>query len=159
ATLGRRATAHRQAASDWSGRARLVRPPAQTSDHACYIEADPDGPIEVVRLDDLSLPTADLERVVLKLDVEGEELPALRGATHLITAAKSIAVAFEAHPEVAARTGVDPIECLRFLETLRSWRVVVSELPQARVDSRRPLFEQIPSQIVNVVCTSGDDAT
>jgi len=56
---------------------------------------------------------------------------------------------------VAARTGIDPMECVRFLESVRPIRIVAAEEPGTRIDSRRPFFEQVGGlKVYNLVCSS-----
>lgn len=139
------------AVSDFSGRATLERSPDDPSPHASFITAAVGGPIQVVRLDDLNL--ARDGTLILKLDIEGEELAALRGARSTLTAAEDFVVIFEAHRDVARRTGIDPVECLRLLAEIRPCEFQAAEFPAAALTCDRPFFEQLrEARIVNVVC-------
>lgn len=143
----------RAAASDTSGRGSLASPGYDESDHARYLVEAPEGDVEVVRIDDLGLPQG--AALAIKLDVEGAELDALRGAEQSLAAARSFAVAFEAHPAVTERTGVDPVEIARYLVSIRPCEVTVSEFPGLEIDLERPLLAQfdVPADIgFNVMC-------
>ena len=65
------------------------------------------------------------------------------------------AVGFEAHRDVVSRTGVDPSECIRLLQSIRPVRIQVAEDRGARIDPERPFFDQVRAlKVYNVVCSS-----
>lgn len=143
------------AVADFEGKGHLVAPdakwtPGMETNHTQYfLEAAPNGPIEVTSID--CIPTHITGNLALKLDLEGGELAALRGASRTISEATNVVVAIEAHPAVAARTGKDPAECLQFLASLRPFQFSVSEtgLP---LDPSQPVFAQIaPEQVYNIL--------
>lgn len=146
------------AVADFHGRGRLAIPERQfsmdcESNHTQYfLEPSADGDIEVTTVDSLKL-RADLN-VVIKIDVEGGELAALRGAAQTISTAPHVLVIFEAHPAVMRRTGIDPAECLRFLASLRPFSFFAGEtsLPLSK---DRAVFDQLaPDRIYNVIARS-----
>lgn len=144
------------AVSDFTGSGRLAAPdarftPGMETNHTQYfLEAAADGPIVVTKIDSLLLKA--LGNLALKLDLEGGELAALKGASRTISGAANVVVAIEAHPAVTARTGIDPAECLRFLASLRPFRFSVSETG-LRLDPSKPVFEQVaPEQVYNIIC-------
>jgi FkbM family methyltransferase len=146
------------AVADFEGTASLIAPEARwmngvATNHTQYfLEASPGGPITVTTID--SVPSVVNRNLVIKLDVEGGEMAALRGAARTIASAPRVIVAIEAHPAVAARTGIDPVQCLRLLASFRPFHFVVGETGAA-VNAEMPLFEQIaPDQIYNIVATS-----
>lgn len=63
----------------------------------------------------------------MKIDVEGGELAAIRGAMRTISQSRTVIVALEAHPSVVRRTGVDPVHCLRLLSSFRPFHYYCSE--------------------------------
>jgi FkbM family methyltransferase len=138
------------ALGEFSGRGRLEAHPSDPSDHARYIVAAPDGDIPVVRIDDLGIGHG--ESLVLKLDVEGWELAAIRGALGTLKRVRACVVAFEGLPRVTARTGVDPIECIRLLQSVRAWSFHISELPGFDLRTDQRVFEQVrgPNSIMIV---------
>ena len=146
------------AIADFQGQGRLGIPEARftpdvESNHTQYfLEPFPIGPIAVNTIDALNLPIAN--SMVLKVDVEGGELPVLRGAARTIASIPNSVVAIEAHPAVARRTGIDPVECLRFLASLRPFRFVASET-NFELQTGKAVFDQIKSdQIYNVIARS-----
>lgn len=143
------------AVADFEGKGRLTAPesrwnPGVEINHTQYfLEPVEDGPINVARIDSQAYPDSD--SLVMKLDLEGGELAALRGAARTISTAANVIVAIEAHPSVTARTGIDPVECLRFLTSLRPFLFSVSETGGLLVPDR-PVFEQIASdQVYNII--------
>lgn len=112
-------TVHPCAASDRNGEVRfLVRRDPSLS--ALWSERQGDGTEVVaraVRLDGLGLPRVD----VMKIDVEGAELAALRGAERLLERDAPVLV-FECAPGQYARFGTAPADVTEFL-TARGYRV------------------------------------
>lgn len=153
------AAARRAAVASFTGRGALAASPTDPfSDHAKFLTPASDGAIDVVRIDDLKL--AAVGGLAMKIDVEGGELDVLRGAAATLARVTQFVVAFEAHRDVCARTGIDPTQCLRFLQSLRPCTWLVAEAPAVTIDSTRAYFDQVPEQlrISNVVCrTMADD--
>ena len=147
------ATAWMAAVSDFRGGGRLEAPRSDPSEHAWYLVPDERGSIPVVKLDDFGFsPQGTL---ILKLDIEGGELAALRGAHDTLAAAEHWIVVFEAHRDVAARTGIDPIECLRFLRTIGPCGAFVAERPTVQLSDEVGLFDQVGDlRIANIVCVN-----
>jgi FkbM family methyltransferase len=106
-----------------NGTGRLETPAYDQSDHARFLVPG-DGSLEVVTLDSLGVRGGD---VAIKIDVEGGELDVLKGAVETIKSARKCVISMEAHPQVARRTKRDPIECLRFLQSLRPFDFVIAE--------------------------------
>jgi FkbM family methyltransferase len=142
------------AAADFKGRGTLAYAPHDPSDHSRFLQASPDGELEVIRIDDLAIEPG--ETVALKIDVEGGELAVLRGAESTLRTAASWIVAVEAHRDVFRRTGIDPLECVRFLSQLGNLKVSVAEHPELRLDFRQPYFSQVAGRITNLVCSSSN---
>lgn len=134
------------AVSDYTGWGELRRPKYDAYNQARYVEAASSGSFEVLTLDTLDLPPQDL---LIKIDVEGGEQAVVRGARKTIAEAPRVIVATEAHPLVAARTGIDPMSVLRELRAIRPFRFTVCETGQSDLDLSRPFFEQLPEKFYN----------
>jgi FkbM family methyltransferase len=120
---------------------------------ALSLKPDLDGGIEAYRLDDLVPDYAG--DMILKLDVEGGEMAALRGGVEMLKRPKKLVVVIEAHPLVAADSGIDPVEYIRFMRSIRLFdEVVVSDVPDQRVKTDVPFFRQFRPQVYNIVCAS-----
>jgi len=112
-----------KAVSCFEGTGRLEFPHYDHSDHGRFLVPG-DGPVEVVTIDGVGVRGGD---VAIKIDVEGGELEVLKGAAGTISAVRNCVISFEGHPRVAQRLKRDPIECLRFLQSLRPFSFVVAE--------------------------------
>jgi len=132
--------------SDYIGRGKLLRPSYDAYNQARYVEHAADGGFEVLMLDSLEVPEQDL---LIKIDVEGGEQAVVRGAKRTIANANRVIVATEAHPLVAARTGIDPISVLQELAAIRPFRFTVCETGQSNLDLSKPFFEQLPEKFYN----------
>jgi FkbM family methyltransferase len=137
----------------------LRNPIDDPSEHAKYVLPSGQGDTRIVRIDDFCAPQPS-ENLLLKLDVEGAELAALRGARIAIARARRAIVVFEAHPRVAARTGIDPAECLRLLAELRPFDFLVAERSGVRLSPGSGTFEQLGyGRNFNIVAVSRDSET
>lgn len=148
------AEARHAAVANFTGRGKLVRAPQDPSAHAMYISPAVDGPIEVLRIDDLGLPSN--AAIVIKIDVEGTEAAVVEGAAATIRRAREVLVAFEAHPRVAARVGRDPVEVMHtLLKIRRNLTFLVDTTPAISITAERPVFEQLPpNRVYNVIARS-----
>jgi len=107
----------------FQGTGRLEVPAYDNSDHARFLVPG-EGPLEVVTIDSVGLRGRD---VAIKIDVEGGELEVLEGAAKTIVSARNCVITVEANPRVAMRTQRDPVECLRFLQSLRPFGFLIAE--------------------------------
>jgi FkbM family methyltransferase len=139
------------AVADFSGRGRLEHFPTIRSDHSRFLVPDDSGDVPVLRLDDLSI--AQGKALAIKIDVEGGELAAIRGAQRILQDAPAWIVAFEAHRLVCERSGIDPCECLKLLRQFGATEFIVAEARDiSHLDFTRPYFQQVPLTVSNVVC-------
>ncbi|MBI2826409.1 MAG: FkbM family methyltransferase [Planctomycetia bacterium] len=145
--------ARQAAVSDFAGRGELRSPGWDDSDHARFLAPTEKGSVRVERVDDAESHGA-LGNLVLKLDVEGGEMAAIRGALTTLRAAGHFVVTIEAHPAVVERTRIDPVECLRLIQSVRPCRYWVAELPDLKIDIEQPFFRVRGGRICNIVCAS-----
>lgn len=134
------------AVSSFEGCGRLERPDSDPSEHARFLVRG-EGPIQATTIDNMTVQSGD---VAIKLDIEGGELDALQGAMKTIAGARNCVVGLEASPAVRDRTGRDPAECLRFLESVRPFEFVVAETGE-RPKTSMPILRSGQTQIWNVV--------
>lgn len=152
ALLGANSLAKNIAVSDFSGSAEMQVPDFDSTDHAAFIVPNERGDVEVCSIDSLDLP--DTESLFIKVDVEGAELSVICGARETIAAAKNIIVLFEVHHKQVARTGVDPVKILNYLNSIKECDILVMESPNTHINLDRPFFEQLPKNIFNVCAYS-----
>jgi len=136
-----------KAVSCFKGAGRLEAPTYDHSDHARFLVPG-DGPLEVVTIDSFGTRGGD---VAIKLDVEGGELEALKGARETIASARKCVITVEACPQVAMRTKRDPVECLRFLQSLRPFSFLIAETKESPLTSSA-LIKDEQEGTRNVVC-------
>ncbi|GAB4521956.1 MAG: hypothetical protein Tsb0020_40450 [Haliangiales bacterium] len=147
---------HNAAVSDFVGMGELVRPSYDPSDHACFIQPSESGTIPVLRVDDLNIN--DGNTVLIKIDVEGHELNVLRGALETLQRAPGFVVAFEAHRYVAERTGVDPVECIRLLQSVSPCRIYAAGAPELELNADESVFKNTDRKKFDIVCVSRSPA-
>lgn len=135
-----------KAVGSFDGRCRLERPDYNSTDHARFIVPG-EGPLEITTIDSMNIRGGD---VAIKLDLEGGELEALKGARQTIAAARQCVVTVEAHPQVAERIGQDPVETLKYLDSVRKFHFIVAETRQP-VSTSSPLLRSGQMEIWNVV--------
>lgn len=124
--------------------------PGYDSDFTARFLVPGDGPISVTTIDSFR----NFGRsVAIKIDVEGGEMDVLRGAGETIRSAAACVIAIEAHPQVARRTGLDPVECLRFLESIRPFQFTVAESGEI-LSTHRPVINSGQTEVHNIVCVS-----
>lgn len=130
-----------QAVSDFNGNAVLEWPAFDRHDHAAFIRPAADGDISVTSIDSLNLK--DMPGLLLKIDVEGQELNVIRGARETISSAKEVMLLFEAHPYQSERVAIDPCTILSELSAIRSCRFSITEAEDLSISLDRPFFSQV----------------
>jgi FkbM family methyltransferase len=141
-----------KAVSNFDGWGRLERSEYDGSDQAQFL-APGTGPLQVTTIDRMRVTGGD---VAIKLDLEGGELAALQGSAQTIASARSCVVGLEASAVVKKRTGRDPVECLRFLESIRPFEFIIAETGE-RPDTSRPILSSGQTETWNVVGRSYGD--
>ncbi|MGC2530407.1 MAG: FkbM family methyltransferase [Candidatus Acidiferrum sp.] len=130
----------------FQGSGRLEVPAYDNSDHARFLVPG-EGPLEVVTIDSFGVRGGD---AAIKIDVEGGELEVLQGAAEMIAAARKCVITVEANPRVAKRTRRDPVECLRFLQSLRPFNFLIAETEESPLTSS-PIIKAGQKATQNVV--------
>jgi FkbM family methyltransferase len=144
-----------KAVSYFEGCGRLEQAEYDPVDHARFLVPG-EGPLAVTTIDRMNVRNCD---IAIKVDIEGGEVEALKGAAETIAAARQCVVAVEAHPTVANRTGRDPVECLQFLESVRPFDFLVAETG-LRPATSGPILTTGQTAIWNVIgWTYGSTAT
>lgn len=120
------------AAGDRAGVATLVVPPRRSGNATL----SDDGPgrrvtVSVTRLDDLVAALAQRKVTLLKLDVEGHELAALKGADALLRGSRPT-ILFELNPAALAAAGQSASEFLSWLEE-RGYAFAEVDEPELRL--------------------------
>ena len=142
-----RSEVHMAAVSNFIGRGKLLAPAYDLGDHARFLVAAEEG-VPVMTLDSLGVFGGD---VLLKIDVEGEELNVLQGARETIRRAARCVLTLEAHPQVCLRTGIFPNACLAYLGSLRRFRFVIAETGR-EVAPDDDILD--PARVFNIVAVS-----
>jgi len=142
-----RTEVHMAAVSNFSGRGKLLAPAYDLGDHARFLVPAEAG-VPVMTLESLQLFGGDM---LLKIDVEGEELAVLQGARQTICRAAHCVLTLEVHPQVCRRTGILPDACLAYLSSLRPFRFTIAETGR-RVGPHDRILD--PVRVLNLVAVS-----
>lgn len=140
------------ALSDYEGRADLAKSDYDKQDTARFIEQQNEGGGVLVTTVDAALKNEELNVLLIKADVEGEELPLIHGAASSIKRAGRAYVLFEANPDVSKRTRIDPADIMRALLGMKPFRFSVCEQHKTVLDPDRRFFDQLPpNRVYNVL--------
>lgn len=134
------------AVSNFSGNAELFFPDGEHVFGSAYIRENKDGPIRVIRLDDLPEMfqlSVEGRDIAVKLDIEGQELAAIEGAERMIVGANKVCYFVEIHPDVLRRNNQTPEQLLSAISDLRPTKWVLADLPALEIDLSRSFFEHI----------------
>jgi FkbM family methyltransferase len=130
------------AVSDFEGRGRLMESdscPGETG--AMYMVGDPSGDIPVITLNGV-LRDRTQPKVVIKLDVEGAEVPALRGAADAIRSLARVVLFVEIHKDVLRRIGMSDVEMLAAIDAIRPFTWINAQ-DLKLVDPRNAILDQL----------------
>jgi FkbM family methyltransferase len=141
------------AVSNVRGYGELRVPDYDSSPDAYYLQRGSAGAIQVTTIDSLAVDSG--RSLILKIDVEGEELNVIRGALETLSQVDEFLVTIEANPKVVERTGIDPMECVRLLQQIRPCSAQVGELIDIALTADCPFFDQVPERkTYNIMCRS-----
>ncbi|MDG6096181.1 FkbM family methyltransferase [Alteromonas sp. ZYF713] len=147
------ALAVNQAVSDFDGMVSFTTSNSQTGDHEGHILPGSTGDTRVTSIDsylaDNVISLADI--LVLKIDVEGQEVPAVKGALASIQRASGVVLLLEIHPEVLASKGQTPEDMFGEIESILDVSWFVPMFGQRKVDRLQPFFNQFPAQQYDVI--------
>lgn len=133
-----------------------------TIDHEGSIDVNTAGNTRVYSLDNW-LSGAEVRRVlpyvVLKIDVEGQELQVIQGATKLIQQAEVVMILLEIHPDVLQQTATTAEQLFSELESLRTFNWYVPKLANQSIDRNREFFAQFPLQQFDIIGCSQNATT
>jgi FkbM family methyltransferase len=138
------------AISNFDGFATFYADPERLNDHEGYIDNSGKGDTVVTSLDNWQCKQNVqndflLEKtLVLKIDVEGQEIQLLDGAKALIKNADKVIILIEVHPEVLARTNHNPEDLFATAEQCREFDWTVPLYNNTPVNRELNLFEQVP---------------
>ena len=125
-----------------------------TIDHEGSIDVTTTGNTQVYRLDSwlAATPTRKvLPYVVLKIDVEGQELQVIQGAANLILQAEEVTILLEIHPDVLQQTSTTAEQLFAEFERLRGFEWSVPKLNNQLIDRSRDFFTQFPLQQFDII--------
>ncbi|WP_233267312.1 FkbM family methyltransferase [Paraglaciecola sp. L3A3] len=89
--------------------------------------------------------------VVIKIDVEGQEVQAINGAQKLIKDARSLVILLEIHPEVLTATSTTTEQLFTALESIRPVKWIVPILGNCKIDRNDDFFNQFPMKQYDVI--------
>lgn len=126
------------------------------SDHEGHIDIEIKGTTQVVSLDSFikekNLNIAD--HIALKIDVEGQEVNTLKGASLLISDAKKVVLLLEIHPDVLKRDKETAEDLFEQAEKIREFDWYVPLLGNVKVDRTQPFFKQFLQRQYDVIAIS-----
>lgn len=164
ASCCRSARAENKAVSDFEGSATLVTRSRSLGDHEGYLSPNTENdhignhsnPTLVTSLDaylkQTQLYLAPL--IVLKIDVEGQEIQAINGAVELIKHADQCVLLIEIHPEVLQKQNQTPEDIFDAVERIRAVNWLIPKRNNQPVDRSRPLFSQVKHAQYDIIATS-----
>lgn len=132
------------AISNFRGKGKLQPPDYDSSEHGWQLVRDDLGDIDVIMLDDLMGVAG--ENIIMKLDVEGEELSAIKSANALISHASNFAAFIEFHKNVLSSKGQTDDMLMQSLGVLRKVEWFDSADINVRVRPGSSVFEQTRQQ-------------
>lgn len=133
----------RYAASDRHERMQLYLNRSNHGDHRCFASGSARDavPITAVRIDDLLEPAATRRLALIKIDVQGYELHAMRGMERILRSSSDVRILSEFEGATLREAGTDPEAYLDYLEDLGfGWRLLDSRAGKLRELSRSSLL-------------------
>lgn len=151
--LGKPSKYINSAISDFEGSVSFCADPDRINDHEGYIDSKQKGDTEVTSIDHWVL-TANVDlkpSLVVKIDVEGQEIQALIGATKVLQDARKVVLLIEVHPDVLARTNNTPDDLFTEAEKIRAFSWIVPLIGDFVIDRSLPFFQQVPEGQYDII--------
>jgi FkbM family methyltransferase len=157
-TLSINTEAVNAAVSNYNGSARLIANESVNNDHEGYITKDTEGSTRVCTIDKWTEDniTASPINVVLKIDVEGQEIEAIQGAEHLIKSAETVILMIEIHPDVLQKTNSSPEDIFQALEQIRSVSFYLPKQGNTKIDRSDTFYNQFPRGQYDVIAATNN---
>lgn len=142
-----------QAISNYQGHAQLNFQEHYGSDHEGYITPSTHGKTSVTTLDYLyqNYQLFQFSVIILKIDVEGQEIACLEGAKHLLKSTPQIMILIEIHPDVLKREKINADAILTAAEQYRKFDWYVPSLNHLQIDRSQSFFKQLPVKQYDVI--------
>ncbi len=156
ASCTRNGKAVNKALSNFNGMASLHTRQRTLGDHEGYIEENAQGDIQVTSLDSyIDNEKIELSSVVvLKIDVEGQEVQVVEGASNTISQAQTCIILIEIHPDVLDKFNQTPETLFNAVEAIRPVEWLVPKTGNSTLDRSRPLFSQVEKAQYDVIAVS-----
>lgn len=140
------------AVSSFDGQCQFHFHEDQSSDHEGHIDPSSSGSTEVVKLDSLHKKGVKFsDNLVIKIDVEGQELAVFSGAKNTIEQAEKVIVLLELHPETLTRDKLQPEDIFEEAEKISNVKWIIPLNNNQVVDRSIPFFQQVKYQQYDII--------
>lgn len=142
-----------QAVSDFVGKVSFASGNTHSGDHEGHILPDMPGDTPVTSIDCyLSETSLELSNtLVLKIDVEGQEVQTIKGALGTISSAAGVVLLLEIHPDVLVQQGQSPEDIFSQIEAMLQVNWFVPKFSMRAVDRESEFFLQFPQQQYDLI--------
>jgi FkbM family methyltransferase len=145
------------AVSDFVGSVNFISSAHRANDHEGRIDPKNEGDTEVTSLDEWAKNNSAVDMsstLVVKIDVEGQELQVIAGAKKLLEQANKVILLLEIHPSVLKDTNTTPEELFEQAEALRSFTWFVPANNGQTINRNQPFFSQFSHKQYDVIGVS-----
>lgn len=146
------------AISNFDGKVAFKASSQTTIDHEGSIDVNSNGNTQVYSLDSWCSKYAKnltlSSHIVLKIDVEGQELALIQGARLLIETAQILTIMLELHPDVLEQTNTSVERLFEELESIRTFNWYLPKNNNQKINREIPFFNQFEKKQYDVIATS-----